>query len=549
MALLIGAGVFLVGIVLFSECLKRNASRSTSALFKKIGNNRFVGYGVGFLITAIVQSSAATTVTAIGLVNAGMLTLVQAAAIMLGSHAGTTSTLFLVSLSNFDIRYLFMILGFAGALVKIVTKNKRWVNIAEVFISFLILFVGLTLMGGALRDNLQLREFFIELFRTIDFPILLVLFGMVFTVILQSSTASTSLFLMMIVEGLLGLNSAMFLGLGAVIGSSSTALLASVTVKANGKRAALLNFLFSIIGVGGFTCILWLFGPYIVPVFENAIPLVWQFPVFQLSYNLIAASVLIWFIKPLSWLTCRMIKEKEKPKKEKDIVHTLYIDDNLLTTPSIAVDLAEKEIKGMMDKTRANLVLGFNALVYQDLTYKKKIKKEEEIIDILSRDITKYIGKLTERSISENENIILSSFCRVVLDIERVGDYARKMLKDANRMKKKKSAFSKKDMKQLQDLFSKVISLFDLSMEIFNDRDATKLEHVYTLDKEIDTIKSKLAFGHAMWLKAGQYFTTGGEYFYAAISDMERVADHLTNVAISMCQRQQAEEEEEEAEN
>ena len=226
LSLVIGAGVFLVGIVMFSECLRRNASRSTSALFKKISGNRFLGYGVGFMVTAIVQSSAATTVTAVSLVNAGILTLLQASPIMLGSHAGTTSTLFLVSLSSFDIRYFFMALGFAGALIKIVSSQGKWANIADLFISFSILFVGLSLMGSALKDNIELREIFIGLFRRIYFPPLLILVGMVFTIILQSSTASMSLFLMMIVEGLLGFGSAMFLGLGAVIGSSSTAILA-----------------------------------------------------------------------------------------------------------------------------------------------------------------------------------------------------------------------------------------------------------------------------------------------------------------------------------
>jgi phosphate:Na+ symporter len=512
LSLIIGAGVFLVGIVLFSESLKRNASRGKSALIKKTSDNRFVGFGIGFAITAFVQSSAATTVTAVGLVNSGILTLTQAASIMLGSHAGTTSTLFLVSLSSFDIRYIFMALGFAGALIKIVTKNKKWVNIADIFISFSILFVGLNLMSGALKDNLQLREFFINLFLSINNPALLVLLGLVFTVVLQSSTASTSLFLMMLVEGLLGIHSAMFLGLGAVAGSSSTALLASVSVKTKGKRAAFLNFLFSIIGTLVLTCILWIFGPLIVPVYERAVPLVWQFPVFQLVQNLLAAFMLIWFIGPLSRLTFRVFKEKEKPAKQK-VVHTSYIDDTLLETPSIAVDLAGKETRGMMEKARSNLELGFDALISQDMTHKKKIKKEEEIIDCLSRDITKYIGKLTERSISEKENTLLTSYCRVVLDIERVGDYARKMLKDAGRMKKSKSKFSKKDIKHLEEMFSRVLQLFDLSMEIFEDSDVKKLGRIYTLDGEIDSIKSRLAFGHSMWLKAGKYFQTGGEYF------------------------------------
>ena len=538
LSLIIGAGVFLVGIVMFSEHLGRNASRSASILFKRITDNRFIGYGVGFVVTAIVQSSAATTVTAVGLVNAGMLTLLQASSIMLGSHAGTTSTLFLVSLSTFDIRYVFMLLGFAGALIKIVTKKESLVNFANILISFTILFVGLSLMSGALSDNQTLRDFFINLFLRIEFPPLLILLGMVFTVILQSSTASLSLFLMMIMEGLLGFESALFLGLGAIIGSSSTAILASITTNTNGRRAALLNFLFSIIGVTIFTCIIWPLKSIIIPVYQQLIPLVWQLPVFQLSYNLIAASILIWFTKPLSRLVCLLLKEKEIPEAVTNIkkyMRTSYIDDDLLTTPSIALDLTKKEIKDMMDRTRTNLVLAFHALVNQDLTNKKKIKKTENRIDFLNNRIAKYISKLSATAISEDEEILLGSFFRVINDVERVGDFARKMLKDASRMKKSSYKFAKRAVEHLQEMFTKVLELFDLSAEIFENRDSNKMENVISLDKEVDSLKSKITIGQIMWLKAGQYVQSGGEYFYSSVSDLERIADHLTNIAVSMC--------------
>ena len=533
LSLLIGAGVFLVGTILFSECLRKNASRGTTALFKKISDNRFAGYGIGFTITAIIQSSAATTITVVGLVNAGILSLLQASSIMLGAQAGTTSTLFLVSLSSFDIRHFFMALGFVGALMRIMTKRNSIVNLADLFISFGILFVGLSLMSGALRDNADLREFFIDLFKRIDFPLLLIFFGMVFTFIIQSSTASTSLFLMMMVEGLLSFDNAMFLGLGAVIGTTFVPILASLTANTNAKRAALLNCLFGFIGVGIFTCIIWPLRPYVLPVYERTIPLALQLPIFQLSYNLIAASVLIWFVKPLSAFVCLLLKEKEKPEAEQPW-QTCYIDDSLLETPSIAVELTKKEIVEMMAKTRANLVLAFDALVSQDFTYKKKIKKEEEGIDFLHCAISKFIVKLSGSSFSRDEDILLGSFIHVINDIERVGDYARKILKEARRMKKSSYKFPKKSAGQLQEMFSKLLELFDLSAEIFDSRDTEKLKRVFELDGEIDSLKSDLALGHVMWLKAGQYVLSGGEYFYSVISDMERMADHLTNVALSV---------------
>ena len=531
LSLIIGAGVFLVGIVMFSESLEKNASRGTSVLFKKIGDSRLVGYGVGIGVTAIVQSSTATIVTAVGLVNAGILTLTQSAFIILGTHIGATSTLFLVSLSAFDIKYLFMVLGFAGALMKIISKKGKIVRIADLFISFGILFVGLEFMSSALKHNEQIRAVFIELFRKIDFPLLLVFLGMIFTVILQSSTASKSMFIMMIAGGLLSFDNAAFLSMGAVIGSTSTALIASVTANAEAKRTAFLNFLIAIIGVAIFTSIIWLFKPFIVPAYERAVPLALQLPVFLLFYNIAVAFILNWFVSPLIGLTRRFFKDKPDTKKA---FHTTYIDDHLLGTSSIAVDLTKKEILDMMNRTRANLVLAFNALVNHDVSKKKKIKKAEEKIDFLNRAIAKFIAQLSATSVTKSEDTLLGSYCLVINDVERVGDYAVKMLKGANRMNKANYKFSKKAVTQMQEMFVKVQELFDLCMEVFEEMNPERLKDVFEIDAQIDTLKSKYALGHVMWQKAGQYITSGGEYFYATISDMERIADHLTNVAVSI---------------
>jgi phosphate:Na+ symporter len=268
-----------------------------------------------------------------------------------------------------------------------------------------------------------------------------------------------------------------------------------------------------------------------VPAYERVIPLAWQLPVFLLAYNLMAGCIIIWFIEPLNRFACWFLKGK--PEK-KDAMHTSYIDDLLLTTPSIAVEQTKKEIRNMMDRTRVNLMAAFYALINQDFTRKKKIKKQEKIIDFLNRAIAKFIISLSGSSISESDDFLLGSFCNVINDIERVGDYACKILKDAGRMKKSDYKFPPKAVEQLQEMFSKVMELFDLSVEIFETRDIEKLKSVSALEGEIDLLKSKLAVGHIMWLKAGQYILKGGEYLYSAIADLERTAHHLTNVALSV---------------
>ena len=540
--LIIGAGIFLIGILKFSESLGKNASKSTRALFNKISDSRIKGFGLGVVATAIIQSSTATNVMVVGLVNAGILNLFQAASIMLGAHVGTTSTLFLVALSEFPIRSIFMALGFVGALIKIIGKQGKIIALADLFMAFGVMFVGLHLMSNALRDDPVIRSFFTDLFIRFDSPLLLVLLGMVFTIVIQSSTASTAVFFTLMMGELLEFRGAMFLFLGAHIGTTGTALLASITTNTNGRRAAFMNLIYSLIGVVAFLSVAWPFSHLVIPHYVAAVPLMWQLPVFQLSYNVVMAFIKMWFITPVIKLTCWLIKDKEiqaedadTEKEGKKVFRPTYIDDSLLATPSIAIDLTKMEISDMIDRTHANLERAFNALIYHDFTYKKKIKKEENRIDFLNTAISKYILKLSGSSIGKNDDLLLAGYSRVINDVERVGDYARKMLKDASRMKKSSYKFSKKDTDHLKTMYVKVMELFGLAIEIFNASDAEKLKKVYSLDTEIDSLKSKLAFGHVMWLKAGQFIQSGGEYFYASVSDLERVADHLTNIAVSMC--------------
>ncbi|MCL2008338.1 MAG: Na/Pi symporter [Treponema sp.] len=532
LSLFIGVGIFLVGTTMLSEGLGRNASRSKSALFKKIGDNRIVGYGIGALVTAIIQASAATIITVVGLVNAGILTVLQASAIILGAHIGTTSTLFLVSLSFFDIKYLFMIMGFVGILMKIFSKKEKTIGIANILISFGVLFVGLNLMSNALRNNIELREFFIYIFGVLENPLLLILAGFLFTLLLQSSTASTSLFLMMIGEGLLSFEYAMFLSMGAIIGTSFTPMIAALPAKTRAKQAALLNILFSLIGTAGFTCIAWPFSRNIAYFFENHIPLTWRYPVFLFSYHLIVALILIWFLKPLSRLVTIILKQK--PKKEKKKAQTtVYINDLLLETPSLAVEQTKKEILYMMDKTKANLSGAFNALINQDLKKRKKIKKEENLIDSLNSAISKFIVMLSGCDITEKEKILLGHYGYIANDIERVGDNAYNLAKAANRMRKNDYKFSKKPASQLQELYDKVFNLFDVCVEIFEKGDLKKHKEIKTIRDEIDLLKSKMTMGQIMWFKAGQYISAGGQYFYSAVSELKSMADHLGNIAQS----------------
>jgi phosphate:Na+ symporter len=532
LALVTGVGIFMVGIVMFSEGLEKNVSRGVRALLRRISGKRFAGVGIGAGVTAIVQSSSATTVMVIGLVNAGILTLFQATAIIMGANIGTTVTGLLVSLSTFQIKYVFMSLAFIGAFMKLVTKKERWTRLADLMISFGVLFVGLELMGAALSGNDELKGAFMRLFEAVRNPLLLIFLGAAFTAIIQSSSASTAIFISMIGQRLLSFDSAVYLVLGANIGTCITAFLASLTANTNAKRAALIHVLFNTIGAVIFTAFLWPLHKYITPFYERLIPSPqWQLAVFHVIFNVSTTLILVWFITPLNKIAYRIIKDK--PEKE-EAIHVSYIDERLLKTPTIAIENTKKEIVAMAEKTRDNLHTAFNAFLTQDLSVREKVLKEEEGINFLNRTLARYLVKISATSISFTNEKLIGGFHHVINDIERIGDHAANMAYYADGMRERGSTFSEAAANDLSTMFAKESELFDLSLKVFSERDPSMLKKVSALEGEIDRMKRELADSHIRRLNAGECTFESGEFYYAVITDMERIADHLTNIAFTI---------------
>ena len=533
LSLFTGVGVSLVGIIMFSKGLEKGASGKMSALLNKISKNRFASFGMGVGVTAIVQSSSATTAMVVGLVNAGMITLFQAAAISLGAHVGATFIGILVALATFKIRYFFMAMAFVGALINLVVKKRKIKNTANLLTSFGILFVGLDLMGKALSDNQILNDFFINLFMMVNFPIWLILLGMMFTVIIQSSGAASAIFMALAGSGLMGIEIAMFLVLGANIGTASTALFAAIPADVNARRAAWVNLFMNVAGVAGFTAIVWPLKDMFVAVYTRLIPdPVWQISIFNIFYNTAKSLPLLFLIAPVNRLACWVIKDK--PKQEEEL-KTSYIDDNLLDSPAVALVSLKKEITGMAQISRSSLALAFDAMFRQNLGNKKIIKKQEKWINFLNKAVSAFVIKFSESELSERESRLMGGFHHAVNDIERIGDYAKKMLQEAGRMKKHDYGFSRKSTaKGLTEMFDIVSAMFDLSTEIFETGNMEKLRELHELDNETDRMKIKLANSHIKWLKSADYNTIGGGHFYSCICDLERVADHLVNFALAI---------------
>jgi phosphate:Na+ symporter len=492
LSLLIGCGVFLYGITMFGGIVRKNTAAAASVIFEKIGGNRFLAFGLGAAVTAIIQSSAATGVMAVSLVSAGVLSIFQGTAIMLGSHFGTISTLLLVTLSAFKIKEFFMVLLFAGVLMKITGKRKKIRVIADLLIGFGLIFVGLMLMGNIFRTDIEIKALFQNLFTHIKFPLLLILLGMVFTIALQSSTATITIILTMIIEGILPFSSAMFIALGAYGGTTSTALLASLSAKKNGKRAAVMNCLFSVIGVIIFTSVIWPLKDIVLPWYQSKVPVVWQLPVFQVGYNLVLGLINLLFIGPMIKLACMIIKDK--PEKKPFCV--TYLQDSLIDeNVDIALRMAKKEmliVTGLIREMLKSLELAFKNREKKEA---KNINKNDNKVDILHKEIIFFLVKISQKELGGEETKKSMSYLLIQNELEAIGAIIDRNLMDiAKKMIKLDLAFSEHGGKELAELHLKVTENVDRMVAAFKEDNAGTAKEI--VENYADVDEKKYQFSH-----------------------------------------------------
>lgn len=530
--LLAGCGVFMTGMKLMSEGLERSAGKGMRKLFGKISNNRFAGIGVGAAVTAIIQSSSATSVMVIGFVNAGLMTLFQATAIIMGANIGTTVTGILISLSALPISEFAMALSLVGVVIMMFSKNDTLKKVGNVLCGLGLIFVGLYFMSAAFKNSTAIRGAFGSLFEVIDFPLLLILAGMIFTALIQSSSAATGLIITMVGEGVLGLQSALFIVLGTNIGTCVTAILASVGASTNAKRTALIHLMFNVIGTLVFTVFLWIFSSKVVWLLEKVIssPQM-QIAWFHVGFNLITTAILVPFISRLTKFATFVIKDK---KNEDDALKLYYIDDRILHTPPIAVAQVIKEVLNMAELARDNLERGMNAVLKSDVSEKEKIFKEEDKINFINKGVARYLIKMAELSLSKSDEKLVGTLHHVISDLERIGDHAENFFEEAEEMLENNISFSDEAMTELENMYHKVMTMFRASMEVFETRDTARLKEVSEMENEMDTLKRLLGNTHIMRLNNGNCTVESGTHFYALITALERVADHLTNVAFSI---------------
>ena len=534
--LLAGVGVFIVGMNFMSQALEKSAGEGMKRLLSKISNNRFSGVGIGAGVTAIIQSSSATSVMVIGLVNAGVMTLMQATPIIMGANIGTTITGVLVALKNDYFNMAMYLCAFAGVMMGFVKKEK--VKIAGLLCSGLgLIFVGLEVMSSQQAfGNPLVEKMFQNIFSVINFPLLLIVVGVIFTALIQSSSAATGVVITMVGSGILPLDLALFIVLGANIGTCVTALLASVGANANSKRVALIHFTFNVIGTVIFAALVWIFkDPMInalVSMFPGKDPMSLQMRVsaFHVIFNVTTTCVLLPFVSQLVQYSCRVIKDKQDAAP----AHALkYIDERLLTMPPVALMQVKKEIDYMFSLVKQNITHSFAAMKQGNTDKKDLIAANEEVINFTNHALTRFLIKLSP-TMEQSDELVIGSYFHVLNDLERIGDHAENFCEIAAEMSAKKIAFSPKAQEDIGRMCDKVMQMLHLSRDAFDNLNQAELTDLNALEEEVDAMKKSLTASHFARLAEGYCSIDVSPYYASAVAGLERVADHLVNVGYSI---------------
>ena len=534
--LLAGVGVFIVGMNFMGDALEKSAGNGMKRLLERISNNRFSGVGIGAGVTAIIQSSSATSVMVIGLVNAGVMTLMQATPIIMGANIGTTVTGVLVALKNDYFNMAMYLLAFAGVMMGFFKKEK--IKIAGSLCCGLgLIFVGLEVMSSEQAfGNPLVENMFTEIFKKIDFPLLLILVGVIFTGLIQSSSAATGVVITMVGAGVLPLDLALFIVLGANIGTCVTALLASVGANANSKRVALIHFTFNVIGTVFFTAIIWIFRDPVVNMLVSLFPgsdpmsLQMRVSVFHIVFNVTTTCLLLPFVKQLVEYSCKVIKDK--PHEEKTM-SLKFVDDRLLSMPSVALMQVKKEMDYMFSLVEENITLSFNAMETGKLVSNEKIEANEAVIDFTNGALTRFLIKLSSM-VEQSDELVIGSYFHVLNDLERIGDHAENFYEIVAEMSSKNITFSEKARNDIKSMRDKVMQMLVISKDAFDNLNKAELSMLDVFEEEIDAMKKELTASHFSRLAEGDCSMEVSPYYSSTIAGLERVADHLINVGYSI---------------
>lgn len=528
--LLVGLVVFVTGMYMMSHGLKDSAGKSIRKLFRKIKNNKIAAAGIGAGTTAIIQSSGATTVMVVGFLSAGALTFAQGFSVMLGAFLGTTVTGLLVSLSSFSFSIFLMGIAFIGFVLGFF-KSSTVKSVGEILVGFGILFFGLEAMKSAFA-NAEIQKALIEMISTINFPLLLLLIGAVLTAITQSSSATNGIVIVMVATNPSLLSSGFYLVLGATVGALMPTILAALKSDILAKRVTYSTLICRVFGALLATIVIWIIAN---PLFSWLDSFEQKdtgmiLAIFTIVYNLIYIIIMLPLTTPIEKLANKIFVDKEQEKKKQSL---RYINDNLLNTPSVAIIQVKKEIESMLEMAKANTFLGLDAIFEHDLSKAKEIEDREETIDFINNEISKYLILLSSKAnIEDNEKI--GAYYHVINDIERIGDHAYNFLETARKLNDEELSFSDTAKKEFSEFIDILKEMFTISEKVFMDRRIDDLQKLHDLEQKTDVLKDELSNAHFERIKRNECKNELSPFHSSLLSELERDADHLTNIGYSI---------------
>ena len=534
-ALFGGFGMFIYGMNIMAEGLQKTAGSKMKSLLGILTNNRYVAVVVGALVTAIIQSSSASTVMVVGFVNAGLMTLVQATGVIMGANIGTTITAWIVSSSEWMVflqpsKIAPLIIG-VGASMLFFSKDQKKKQIGEILIGFALIFIGLDLMKEGItpyKGSQIFKDAFILLGQN---PFLGVLAGAVVTAIIQSSSASVGILQTLAATGVVPFSAAIYIVLGQNIGTTVTAMLSSVGANKTAKRAAYVHLMFNIIGTVIFTLGAIVFFKFINIEQGGAIITMTQISIFHTFFNISNTVMLFPFANQLVAIAERLVPGEDRQAESEDEMTLRHLDERILETPSFAVVNAIKEVGHMGELAVENTKLAVEALMEKDYKKMAEVSTMETNLNRLESLITNYLVKISNSPLNEHQNQVITNLFHTVNDIERVGDHAENIAELAKYYAENELSFSEEAIQELGDIASLAISTIEYAVKSRAEDDADYVKIVEEQEEEVDVMEEQLRGQHIRRLATNLCDSTTGVVFLDAISNLERISDHALNIA------------------
>ena len=518
-----GLGLFLYGMKLMGDGLENVAGEGLKGILEKITSNRLMGVFVGTIVTAIIQSSSATTVMVVSFVNAGLMSLTQATGVILGSNIGTTITAQMVS---FKLEVVAPIFIGVGAILMMAAKKKKTKELAVISVGFGILFMGMGMMSSSMEPISELQAFKDFILVVGTNPLLGVFVGVVMTAVLQSSSATTAILVALATAGTIDMKVAFPMVLGCNIGTCVTAIIASLTANRTAKKAALIHLLFKIFG----TILFLPFVSQVVKIVAHMTPdnLGRQVANAHTIFNIVITVVMLPVSTYVVKLVDRMLPEKDD---EIEIQGAIYLDKNLLETPVVASAQVVKETIRMAKKAKENFELAMNTFFNDKEENIEKIYENENTINILEKDITEYLVELSEQNLPEENAKLVSQIYHTINDLERIGDHSENIAELALEKCNKKIEMSEDAIDEVKEMFETTLRALDLAIENYENHESINENIAEEMEERIDELEVKFRENNIKRLSSKMCLADSGVMFFDLLSNIERIGDHANNIA------------------